>query len=98
MPWAGAEVAAVDAREIDRDRHQQRARALEVDLARVPASATRRGCSHVSTSAIAMNTGTIALNAEAGSTSSSTAPVMPPASDIAPKRSTRARWPASSRR
>ena len=45
-----------------------------------------------------MNTGTIALNAEAGSTSSSTAPVMPAGTDIAPRRSTRARWPASSRR
>ena len=47
----------------------------------------RRGCSTVSTSAIAMNTGTIALNAEAGSTSSSTAPVMPPSTDIVPSRS-----------
>ena len=45
-----------------------------------------------------MNTGTIALKAEAGATSSATAPVIPPSSDIAPKRSTRALWPASSRR
>jgi hypothetical protein len=45
-----------------------------------------------------MNTGTIASKADCGSTSRSTAPVIPPSSDAAPKRSTRVRCPASSRR
>ena len=45
-----------------------------------------------------MNTGTISLNAEDGSTSSSAAPVMPPSTDIVPRRTARARWPASSAR
>ena len=45
-----------------------------------------------------MKTGTIALNADAGSTSSSTAPVMPPSTDIVPSRIARLRWPASSLR
>ncbi len=57
-----------------------------------------RGCRTVSTSAIAMNTGTISLNAEEGSTSSSTAPVTPPSTDIVPRRSARERCPASSAR
>src|ERR1700726_620366 len=45
-----------------------------------------------------MNTGTIVLNAAAGRTSRRTAPVMPPSTDIAPKRTIRRPWPASSRR
>ena len=45
-----------------------------------------------------MKTGTIALNAEAGRTSSRIAPVVPPSSDAVPNRSTRRRCPASSRR
>jgi hypothetical protein len=44
-----------------------------------------------------MNTGTIASNADSGSTRSSTAPVMPPSAEAAAKRSVRVRWPSSSR-
>jgi hypothetical protein len=49
-------------------------------------------------SAIAMNAGTIASNAEAGRTSSSTAPVIPPSTEATAKRSVRVRCPLSSRR
>ena len=45
-----------------------------------------------------MNAGTIASKAESGSTSSSTAPVIPPSTDATVKRSVRVRCPSSSRR
>ena len=45
-----------------------------------------------------ISTGTIAWKAAAGSTSSSTAPVTPPRTDAAPSRTSRGRWPTSSRR
>ncbi len=48
---------------------------------------------------MAMNTGTIALNAEAGRVSSRTAPMIPPETDAVGKpRSARPPWPGSSRR
>ena len=45
-----------------------------------------------------MNTGTIALNAEAGRLSSSTAPITPPVTDAQARVISRPRCPASSRR
>jgi hypothetical protein len=45
---------------------------------------------------MAMNTGTIALKADAGRLSNSTAPTIPPLSEATARTSTRRRWPESS--
>jgi hypothetical protein len=57
-----------------------------------------RGWAMIRTSAIAMNAGTIAANADAGRLRSSTAPITPPISEATASRASRRRWPASSRR
>ena len=86
-----------------RDRHRR----MDAELARLVArggdDASRRaasralslGCSTISTSAMTMKTGTIALKYDAGSSSSRIAPVMPPVTEATPSRIARAFWPSS---
>ena len=57
-----------------------------------------RGWMMMSTSAMTMNTGTIASNADAGSSSSATAPTIPPVTDAMLSCSRRCVCVASSRR
>src|SRR5579864_8213124 len=60
--------------------------------------ADRRGWTSTSTQAIRISTGTMSLNALAGSDSNAAAPATDPAPAAAPSRSSRPRCPSSSRR